>query len=515
MTYDRFAIKPACERSGTILRPWQRQALHLVTNGTPPGGMIIAIMGAGKSVVIALLCVSWKGPVVVTCPTIDLVDQLAGTIERMTGETVGRFYTGSKTTARITVVCSPSVPRAAPHLSAAGLLWIADECHRSQRDEIAPLISPIESPLAQTWVGVTATPPADLALSAFNYEIMRYTVADALRDGALVPMRVEFPVRPLREQLDVDAACLEWIARADGPGIVSARDILDVEDFTAQLNDAGIPALPVHSRLPRAAVRSAVAALKRGDVRALVHCRMLVEGVDLPWLRWLCLRTPRGTQVAYAQEVGRVLRSHPGKDYALIFDPYGVTLDHELQDVAAVGHALSIPSSQTVTAAEPPEPLIDPLTGEEFTAPDAEDRRRIRAWSAADAYMAQCLIALRSHDVIPAQQGATGVKGWRRDCASEKQLELLAKAQKQARYVVSERGKLDGHTGEDAAHLRAIALIASRAANRAAQGDTLRRGPVSDIITVLLSTVRTPDRDLRTRALAAIRASGVDAGMVE
>jgi superfamily II DNA or RNA helicase len=508
MTYDRHAIKPACERSGTILRPWQRQALHRVTRDPTPGGIITAIMGAGKSRVIALLCVSWQGPVVVTCPTIALVEQLAETIEQITGETVGRFYTGSKTTARVTVVCAPSVPRAVEHLQSIGLLWVADECHRTERDAIAPLLH-----IAATHVGFTATPGPPL--SCFNREIMRYTVADALRDGALVPMRVEFPVRPLREQLDVDAACLEWIARADGPGIVSARDILDVEDFTAQLNDAGIPALPIHSRLPRAAVRSAVAALKRGDVRALVHCRMLVEGVDLPWLRWLCLRTPRGTQVAYAQEVGRVLRSHPGKDYALIFDPYGVTLDHELQDAAAVGHALSIPSSQTATAAEPPEPLIDPLTGEEFTAPDAEDRRRIRAWSAADAYMAQCLIALRSHDVIPAQQGATGVKGWRRDYASPKQLELLAKAQKQARYVVSERGKLDGHTGEDAAHLRAIALIASRAANRAAQGDTLRRGPVSDIITVLLSTVRTPDRDLRSRALAAIRASGVDAGMVE
>jgi superfamily II DNA or RNA helicase len=315
--------------------------------------------------------------------------------------------------------------------------------------------------------------------------------------------------------LDVDAACIEWIARATGPGIASARDITDVEDFTQQLNDAGIPALPIHSRLPRAAMRSAIASLQRGDIKALVHCRMLVEGVDLPWLQWLCLRTPRGTQVAYAQEIGRALRAYPGKDYALIYDPYGVTLDHELQDAAAVGHALSVPSSQGATVAEPPEPLIDPLTGEEFAAPDAEDRRRIRAWSAADAYMAQCLIALRSHGIVPAQQGATGVKGWRRDLASEKQLELITKAQKQARFVVSEKGKLDGHTGADAAHLRAIALTASRCANRVAQGDPLRRGPVSDIITVLLATVRTPDRELRSRALAAIQASGVDAGMIE
>jgi hypothetical protein len=130
------------------------------------------------------------------------------------------------------------------------------------------------------------------------------------------------------------------------------------------------------------------------------------------------------------------------------------------------------------------------------------------------------VIALATHGVTRSGNGANisgvnNVKGWRFDRATDRQIEVLAKAQKQARFVVANRGDLDGATKADAAHLRAIALIASRAANRAAQGDTLRRGPVSDIITVLLSTVRTPDRDLRSRALAAIRASGVDAGMVE
>jgi superfamily II DNA or RNA helicase len=519
MTYDRFAIKPACERSGTILRPWQRQALHRVTRDPTPGGIITAIMGAGKSRVIALLCVSWQGPVVVTCPTIALVEQLAETIEQITGETVGRFYTGSKTTARVTVVCAPSIPRAVEHLSATGLLWVADECHRTERDAVAPMLG---IALA-SHVGFSATPyltEEGETLSAFTHEIMRYTVADALRDGALVPMRVEFPVRPLREKLDVDAACLEWIARADGPGIVSARDILDVEDFAQQLVDAGIPALPIHSRAPRSAVRSAIAALNRGDVRVLVHCRMLVEGVDLPWLRWLCLRAPRGSRVAYSQEIGRVLRASPGKDYALIFDPFGKTLEYQLQDVAAVSDAIGRPESQTVESAEPQEPLIDPLTGEEFESPDAKDRRSVASWSASSAYMAQCVIALATHGVTRSGNGANisgvnNVKGWRFDRATDRQIEVLAKAQKQARFVVANRGDLDGATKADAAHLRAIALIASRAANRAAQGDTLRRGPVSDIITVLLSTVRTPDRDLRSRALAAIRASGVDAGMVE
>jgi hypothetical protein len=57
---------------------------------------------------------------------------------------------------------------------------------------------------------------------------------------------------------------------------------------------------------------------------------MLQEGVDLPWLRWLCLRRPAASRVRFAQEVGRVLRAAPGKAEAVIFDPHDLFASHAL-----------------------------------------------------------------------------------------------------------------------------------------------------------------------------------------
>jgi hypothetical protein len=48
---------------------------------------------------------------------------------------------------------------------------------------------------------------------------------------------------------------------------------------------------------------------------------MLSEGADYPWLRWLCLRRNVDSRVRFIQEVGRALRSYPGKIEAVLLDP--------------------------------------------------------------------------------------------------------------------------------------------------------------------------------------------------
>ena len=90
--FDRHAVRPAMDRGGVTLRPWQRQCLVDQTAATPTdAGMVSAVMGAGKSIVIALLCAAWRGPVVVTTSTIKLVEQLSDEIRRLTGEPVGVY----------------------------------------------------------------------------------------------------------------------------------------------------------------------------------------------------------------------------------------------------------------------------------------------------------------------------------------------------------------------------------------------------------------------------------------
>jgi hypothetical protein len=88
---------------------------------------------------------------------------------------------------------------------------------------------------------------------------------------------------------------------------------------------------------------------------------MLSEGVDMPFLRRLAIRHARGSRVEYAQEIGRVLRATAGKSYALVYDPWQVTLTHQIQSPVEVAEAIE--AQPKAKPAEPPGLCIDPLTG--------------------------------------------------------------------------------------------------------------------------------------------------------
>ena len=84
-----------------------------------------------------------------------------------------------------------------------------------------------------------------------------------------------------------------------------------------------------------------IARLQSGELRAIVHVACLVEGVDLPWLRWIGLTNPRGSRVAYAQEIGRVLRTAPDKPRAYVWDPFDSASVHQIQSPTELEGALA------------------------------------------------------------------------------------------------------------------------------------------------------------------------------
>jgi superfamily II DNA or RNA helicase len=298
-------------------RAWQVKALERAQ--TAAGSPVIrAVTGAGKSILIAELAHLATGRVLVTTPTVQLVDQLAATLTAR-GLTVGKFYTHAKNIdAPVIVCCNPSLAELSKLISPPAL-WIADECHKTESDEIKSVL--------ETWsperrVGVTATPyrsDADERLSLFDSLAYNYGPAEAIRDGVVVPPRI---VHYAGAAKDIDTACVELIASAVGPGVVDAISIADAENFATLLADAGVRAKSVHSKLHRSTVDKRIAMLESGELDCLVSVSMLVEGVDFPWLRWLCCRRPIGSRVRFAQYIGRGLRSFPDKIDCVVFDPH-------------------------------------------------------------------------------------------------------------------------------------------------------------------------------------------------
>lgn len=324
-------------------RRWQSEALPLALeslDGEKPG-VIRACTGSGKSILQAELArrivhqIEPGSIMLVTAPTQDLVRQLSKTFYWRNPNKVGRFYQYEKRTdTPIVVACHASMTELAAQLERENkrvLFWIADECHKTESPQVLGFSEAIP---VERRIGFTATPFRRLErerLSLFDELLYDYGPQEAIRDGVIVPPRV---IGYEGESEDMDQVCLELVHEAvtHGPGIVNAWNTEDADQYAELLRESGIRAASIHSKQKKKIQKELLDRLESGDLHCLVHVNLLAEGVDLPWLRWLVMRraseSQRGSsklrvisRVRFIQEVGRIVRSHPGKSEALIYDP--------------------------------------------------------------------------------------------------------------------------------------------------------------------------------------------------
>lgn len=326
----------------------QRVVSHLQSH-PDISGIVRAVMGSGKSAVIAAICKAIKlskgEHVVVTTPSRMLVNQLYRTVshwmprEVFGPRTVGKFFSAEKAwNTPVIVCCAPSAEKLGAILQEHKrrvVCCIDDEAHGTECER---LHRAHEALAADVVIGFTATPfrASDKErLSIFKTLLYNYGPSEAIRDKIVVPWRVvgyHNAAPKLR-----DEACIDLIRDAEGPGLVNADSIDDATKYAERLNAEGIGAEPLHSKMRSTEQGVALAKLESGKLRTLVHVSMLAQGVDLPWLRWMCLRRPVTSRVRFAQEVGRSLRAYPGKSEAVIYDPHDLFGAFHLEYSAVLG----------------------------------------------------------------------------------------------------------------------------------------------------------------------------------
>ncbi len=470
-----------------VLRDWQERALPRALMALAQGqrGVISAVMGAGKSILLAEVVAAavergW-GPVVVSTPTVALVDQLAETLSRRVTP-VGKWYTRAKDAQYVTVVCYPSLRDYARATGTSPGLWIADECHRTETVSVHDAHKSLQ-PLRA--LGLSATPyrsPEDEYLSLWEVELLRYTPTNAIRDGVLVPPRIrpwDDACRSVYGDQTLDDACILMILdecrRGDiGPGVVSAATIADAEIMARKLTDAGMRVDAIHSRLTCRERQSMLARLEAGRLDALVHVALLVEGVDLPWLRWICLRRPR-SRVGLIQEVGRVLRAHPGKTEALVLDPLDQLGGVVGLAAAALGWSLSegdVPdylreAAEAVGVSPEDYDSVDGLRAAVADlAGEALRRRSPVLVPSVASWLVAVLAALSQHDLAPEPVVRAG--SWRHRPPTPKQCATLSAA-----WVGKRLRGLYGRHPVYPALRAALSLLSSGRGTRGAASDML------------------------------------------
>jgi hypothetical protein len=458
---------------GRAPRRWQAEAFDAVIAAMKRGTrrpLVHACTGAGKSAVVGALAAACTGSVLVTTPTQALVDQLASTIERHVGwGKVGRCYQHAWEIERdVVVACIPSLP-AVLEARSAWACWLADEAHRLEGIRTREVRDQLR---AQVAIGFTATPfrGDDRGLVVWDDIVYRYTSHDAVTEAVLVPWRV---VRSATAE-DVDALTDRWVRQADGPGIVSAMSIADADATAKRLG-----ALSIHGHLPRDEQQRRIRALQAGAIPCLVHVQLLTEGIDLPWLRWLVLRRPVRSPVRLVQEVGRVLRSAPGKHEAVLYDP------HDCLGEVGLVHGASLEDAQGAGRAKP----VDPE--EAWSIPELEGLAELaelpksKAISVLAGWATDALGALRGAGVArPPSKDVNPEGPWRHKRASEKQRLAAQKAVSAARYLPTDT------------HRAIVDLLLAE--------EGLRSGTASDLLEILWTVGRA--RGTRGVALPEVHA---------
>lgn len=114
--------------------------------------------------------------------------------------------------------------------------------------------------------------------------------------------------------------------------VVFAVSIKHSEHIVEQFNSAGIPAEHVDGGTDTGERDRQIKRFSSGEIKILSNVDLFGEGFDLPAMEAVIMLRPTQSLGMYLQQCGRVLRTSPGKNEAIILDHVGNCERHGLPD---------------------------------------------------------------------------------------------------------------------------------------------------------------------------------------
>lgn len=106
-------------------------------------------------------------------------------------------------------------------------------------------------------------------------------------------------------------------------GLTFTVDIDSAEEMAKAYRDAGIPSQAISSRNTDKERNLYSEQIKTGELLQLVSSDLISEGYDVPAIEVASMGRPTQSEGLYKQQFGRILRTMPGKPYAMLFDHVG------------------------------------------------------------------------------------------------------------------------------------------------------------------------------------------------
>lgn len=339
-----------------ILRPYQSITLNDVRQAfrSYQSVLLVSPTGSGKTCIFAEITRSAmaKGKrVLILAHRAELVQQISSALSDF-AVPHGFIAAGYPTRhAPVQVASVATLVRRLDSLPLADLL-IQDEAHHVVAGNTWGKIL-AAYPRARL-LGVTATP---LRLdghglgAVFKYMVLGPTTRQLIEGGYLAPLRVFAPSVPDTTGVTRrtgDFATGELVAVMDKPAItgdaithyerlapgkraiVFCVSVQHAQDVCAQFTAAGHRAQSVDGQLSPDVRRMRIDLFKSGEYPVMTSCDLVSEGFDLPAIECGISLRPTQSVGLWLQQIGRCLRTYPGKSTAIILDHAGNSLRHGL-----------------------------------------------------------------------------------------------------------------------------------------------------------------------------------------
>lgn len=348
-------------------RGWQIEALAEWERANHRG--IVSVVTGGGKTVFALSCIDRIRPVatLIVVPTAALLEQWweeaasyfdldLDEINIVTGSL--RFRLGA-----INIAVLNTAAKLAERIQEHKCFLIVDECHKAASEQFRAALK--VNNFAS--LGLSATPERpydeglqDVLIPALGPVIFSYDYADALRDGVIVPFELRNIVFELEEDRQAEYDKLsKAIARSISQHGAEAEETIALflkrarvlnlslnriklalklavanrakrtlifhEDIEAcdlihgVLAENGARSGVYHSKMPLRAKAMMLGQYRHGQIDALVTCRALDEGFNVPETEVGIIAASTATQRQRIQRLGRVVRPAKGKTGALIY----------------------------------------------------------------------------------------------------------------------------------------------------------------------------------------------------
>ena len=334
------------------LYPFQQQLLNDLRAGYAAGHrcqLCALATGGGKTVVAshAIHSAAQKGQTsMFIVDRVELVGQAARTLHDI-GLKVGTFQGDNTYLHDDDEVVVASIQTIAARSAPPAGFVIIDEAHILYKEHIE---------LMQRWdkvafIGLSATPLRPDLGKHFTNLVRGPSVAWLIEHGFLTPVRAFCPMQDkidaalqsvkvrsgdfIKAQLSeafnrktlIGDIITAWKQHAaDRPTLVFAVDIAHSKSIIEDFADEGIAAAHIDAYTKKDQRDDIIARFKAGELQVLSSVNVLGIGFDYPGASCGILARPTLSEGLHMQQMGRIIRTAPGKTDAVILDHAGNTL---------------------------------------------------------------------------------------------------------------------------------------------------------------------------------------------